>query len=266
MKGKKYKRSSHLMQNLFGQLFSFHPPYQVLVDAEFCRAILRAKLVPSEILQVVLGGAVKLLISRCSMHELALDQHADVDDPVRSGAIFVGKRMELRNCRHNEHHAKSSQECIKELISADNPHHYVVAAQQFELRSALRKVPGVPLIFVNRGVCLMEPTSKATQVKVQEIERAKLGLSEHEKLILEKIVPVEAKPRRPLCKRRSKNPNPLSCKKAKTKMTPKRGKDKPVEAAKTATDEKLIAPPTTGKKNRRRKHKPLTIAPSSPDQ
>ena len=46
----------------------------------------------------------------------------------------------------------SSEECIKELIGADNANRYAVASQKDELRRTLRMVAGVPLLFIERGL------------------------------------------------------------------------------------------------------------------
>lgn len=132
-----------------------------------------------------------------------------------SGAVFIGRRMEQRNCRHTK--AISPEECIKDLISDDNPHHYAVAAQTYELRQKLRKTPGVPLIYIQRGIVVMEVPSKQTMAEVAKKEKAKFGILETDKRAIQAIAPVEVVERIKRKRRRPKAPNPLSVKKPKRK-------------------------------------------------
>jgi U3 small nucleolar RNA-associated protein 23 len=106
-------------------------------------------------------------------------------------------------------------------MAADNPHNYCVASQDAELRKELRRVPGVPLIHINRSVVVLEPPSKATKEKIAEREKAKTLPNEKEHQFMQK----KKKRKGP------KQPNPLSMKK---KKKPKVGQPaatpKPVEA------------------------------------
>ena len=170
MKGKKYKRSETWMKKVFEKAFAFRQPYQVLVDAEFCRELLKCKVVAKEILPVVLGGPVKILASQCVLDELRrLDS---VGEDGVSDSIFIAKRFEMRTCRHGG--GKSAVECVADLIGDSNQFHYVVAVQNYELRKRLREVLGVPLVFVNRGLVLMEDPSKATLAPAPQKELQKL--------------------------------------------------------------------------------------------
>ena len=142
MKGKKYKRSQHYVQNIYEKYFGIRKPYQVLVDAPFCIDTLKMKIAPMQALTEVFGGTVKLMTTPCIQSELqAYDRENE------AGAVFVARRFEIRRCQHDKG-IMSGSECVRDLISAKNPHHYCVAGQDLELRKELRKVAGVPLTFI----------------------------------------------------------------------------------------------------------------------
>ncbi|KAJ3109853.1 hypothetical protein HDU97_000083 [Phlyctochytrium planicorne] len=97
-------------------------------------------------------------------------------------------------------------------VGEDNKHKYGVATQDIELRKALRKIPGTPLVYISSGVLILEPPSTETKLKTNEIE--------HKKVVsgIPKLKPSEdgadretEKPKR----KKPQAPNPLSIKKKK---------------------------------------------------
>jgi U3 small nucleolar RNA-associated protein 23 len=130
-------------------------------------------------------------------------------------------------------------------MAADNPHNYCVASQDAELRKELRRVPGVPLIHINRSVVVLEPPSKATKEKIAEREKAKTLPNEKEHQFMQKKKKElkkqenegkegngsKAENSKKRKRKGPKQPNPLSMKK---KKKPKVGQPaatpKPVEA------------------------------------
>jgi U3 small nucleolar RNA-associated protein 23 len=103
------------------------------------------------------------------------------------GALITCKRFERRRCPHYK--PISASDCLASIIGwtifdlffvcvshefalclgEDNKHKYGVATQDAALRASLRKVPGVPLVYINNSVVLLEPPSKATANKVYEV-------------------------------------------------------------------------------------------------
>ncbi|KAG2177051.1 hypothetical protein INT43_007707 [Umbelopsis isabellina] len=175
--------------------FSFRTPYQILLDGEFCQEGLKHKVYMKEVLQQTLMGPTKqrkytdliknitsgvevvadvrkTVITSCAVAEL----RSKGDD--YTGAVIAAKRFERRRCKHVE--PVSSAQCIREIIAKDNPHNYCVASQDIELRKELRKIPGVPLIHINRSVVVLEPPSSATKQKIEEGEKAKTLPNEKE--------------------------------------------------------------------------------------
>ncbi|KAI9281334.1 Fcf1-domain-containing protein, partial [Umbelopsis sp. AD052] len=171
---KVYKRAMHSYQTAFG----FRTPYQILLDGDFVQEGLNNKIYMKDILPSTLMGPTKQLITSCAIAEL----RSKGDD--FSGAVIASKRFERRRCRHVE--PVSSAQCIKEIIDKDNPHNYCIASQDADLRKFLRSVPGVPLIHINRSVVVLEPPSKATKIKMAQLEKAKTLPNEKELSFMQK--------------------------------------------------------------------------------
>lgn len=77
------------------------------------------------------------------------------------------KKLEKRRCTHSP--AVTAAECIKQVIGATNENNYCVATQDLELREELRKIPGIPILYINKSVLLLESASKATTKSVTEV-------------------------------------------------------------------------------------------------
>ncbi len=168
MKGKKYRRSQHAVKTIYEKYFGIRRPYQILVDAPFCIDALKKKVTPAEAMQEVFGGPVKLMTTPCIMSELR-----KYDKKCNDGAAFVARRFESRNCRHDDNKL-SGADCLKDLIGKNNPHHYCVASQNSKLRKAIRKVYGVPTVYILRDTVLMEPPTEKTLKMVKSKEERKL--------------------------------------------------------------------------------------------
>lgn len=155
---------------------------------------------------------------------------------------------------------KTPGACLWKVVAVDktiNKHRYIVASQDYRLRARLRKIPAVPLIYLNRSVMILEPMSEATRLAREEMENKKLitglnsvpnlkrklgndeqGSLEGESNLSEDSVPVKKI-------KRAKGPHPLSCLKKKKKPTP---------SAKESTKEKETSAESKEKKKRRRAH------------
>lgn len=160
------------------------------------------------------------VVTGCTMDELRRMDQAGIGGDAMSGSVFIAKRFELRNCRHKASPDFTSSHCIKDLIADSNPHHYGVAAQNAELREGLREILGVPLLFVNRGVLLMEQPAKKTLSHAKSLELQKLKPAEFELKAITAKLGEEASTPTPIDKLKKKKkmkgrkqPNPLSVKK-----------------------------------------------------
>jgi U3 small nucleolar RNA-associated protein 23 len=145
------------------------------------------------------------VITQCSISEL----YANGDqDP-----ITLAKSCERRRCGHIPD-ALSSHDCLTSCIniSGENKHRYILATQDEQLRGEMRRIPGVPMIYIRRAVMIMEPPSPASLDRKDALERQKLGGidgSGKRKRGNDEDEKVKKKKRGP------KEPNPLSIKKKK---------------------------------------------------
>jgi len=160
--------------------------------------------------------------------------------------IEMAKTFERRRCNHPPQAPLPPHECIKSIVivNGENKHRYVVATENEQLRWSLRKVPGIPLIYMNRSVMVMEPLSKASASISRNLEAKKLsgGLNDVKVGTANAGESAENEDANKLIKKRKgpKEPNPLSVKKKKKT---------------DGNDQKDQKKEDGQKKRRRRKHK-----------
>ncbi|KAJ9156964.1 rRNA-processing protein utp23 [Coniochaeta hoffmannii] len=177
MRGKRSKQYRKLIQQ-YTIHFGFREPYQVIVDADFVKDTTKCKMDLQAALERTLHGTVKPLITQCSIRHL----YASNSDPSVAAAIEVAKNVcERRRCGHHpDTHPQplSTLECLSSVIdpakNGTNKHRYCVASQEMDVRRAMRAVKGVPLIYVNRSVMILEPMPDATRRACEGEEKGKL--------------------------------------------------------------------------------------------
>lgn len=202
---------------VYNHTFKFRQPYQVLVDDQLVLETFNSSFDLVKGLKRTLQAEVKPMITQCCMQQLYESRN--------QGAIDAAKEFERRRCNHNPKDPKSAEECLLSVVNVNgkNKYRYVVATQDVEIRRKLRKVPGVPLVYMNRSVMVMEPLSTASEKVSQEVENAKLykglndakyaGIAHNEEEAEEKgDGSQENKPKK---RKGPKEPNPLSMKKKK---------------------------------------------------
>ncbi|CAD0112883.1 unnamed protein product [Aureobasidium uvarum] len=281
MRGKRSKQYRKLMHQ-YELSFNFRVPYQVLIDADMIKDTFRFKMNLPLFLERTLHG-----------------QNAWID---------TAKSFERRRCNHHTlDEPLSTLECLKSVVdpkdSSTNKNRYVVASQDQKVRSAMRRITGVPLIYVNRSVMIMEPMATQTEEfrEAEEMGKVRAGLKGRRGAAPEQALKrkreddddddedsetkgdapaqeTEAAPKKRV-KKGPKGPNPLSVKKSK-KQTVKEEAEKQAirkaaktdpQAAEKALDAHVAVEATendaseaAGKKRRRRKHK--TAGDSAADQ
>ena len=107
--------------------------------------------------------------------------YAAATEPGVSFLIDKAKLYERRRCDHRpEEYPEplSTKECLASVVdpkdSKTNKHRYVVASQEQEVRKYMRSILGVPLVYINRSVMIMEPMAGATADSREREERVKL--------------------------------------------------------------------------------------------
>ncbi|KDQ17180.1 hypothetical protein BOTBODRAFT_172254 [Botryobasidium botryosum FD-172 SS1] len=263
MRQKRAKAYKKLM-NLYTLSFGFRQPYQVLIDATFCENGTQQKIEIERMLDIVLQGKGKPMITQCCMVELYKL------GPMGQSTVDVAKGFERRKCNHRE--AIPGEECVLSVVGPTNKHRYVIATQSSELRTKLRDVPAVPVIHVNRSVMVLEPPSHTTLKAKADAEAQSLNPKAPEVASLKSASTQDATPPESKKRKGPKAPNPLSMKKKKPKVIEsgtnversKKGSDESgdVGAKRTRVDEdgeggrgvgEIIEGERSGRKRKRRR-------------
>ncbi|CAG8732097.1 11254_t:CDS:2 [Racocetra persica] len=211
MRPKRTKQYKRLMA-LYSMSFGFREPYQILVDGNFMQTAIRYKMDICKQLCMVLLGNTKQMYTSCILAEVKKQGKEGLETELALN------QFERRRCPHRK--PVSSAECLASIIGNDNPHNYCVATQNETLRQQFRVIAGVPLLYINRTVLIVEPPSGATLEKVKQTEIAKTHASAEELNFLRNANSDTQKkniePHKPRKIRKGpKQPNPLSCKKKK---------------------------------------------------
>ncbi|KAF2187773.1 rRNA-processing protein UTP23, partial [Zopfia rhizophila CBS 207.26] len=171
MRGKRTKAYRKLMHQ-YQVTFNFREPYQVLLDSQVLHDAARFKMDLVGGLERTLQGKVKPMITQCDM------RHLYNAEPKDEALITQAKTYERRRCNHHElEHPLSTLECLSEVVdpkgNLTNRHRYVVASQDPKVRAHMRSIPGVPLVYINRSVMILEPMATSTEDQRELDERAK---------------------------------------------------------------------------------------------
>ncbi|KAF2099525.1 hypothetical protein NA57DRAFT_55488 [Rhizodiscina lignyota] len=171
MRGHRAKQYRKLMHQ-YSLTFNFREPYQVLLDAEIIQDAAHFKMDLIAGLKRTLQGEVKPMITQCSM------RHLYSATPKDESLIAQAKTYERRRCNHHTLETPlNTIECLSSVVdpkdSRTNKHRYIIASQNAELRAKMRRIPGVPLIYINRSVMIMEPMASATEGVREQEEKGK---------------------------------------------------------------------------------------------
>jgi U3 small nucleolar RNA-associated protein 23 len=106
--------------------------------------------------------------------------YAAAKEPGVSFLIDKAKTYERRRCDHRPEdypEPLSTKDCLASVVdpkgNKTNKHRYVVASQELEVRKFMRGILGVPLVYINRSVMIMEPMAGATAENREKEERGK---------------------------------------------------------------------------------------------
>ncbi len=163
----------------FRMLYEMRAPFRVLLDGNFLAEAGRLKLEWRRLLPKLLDAPAELVhlhVTECVLAELeALGaQVADV--------LAEARALPVLKCRSKHGHGASGSPfaCASALVGAENTGKWLVASQDAALRSALRKVAGVPILLISSNVLILEPPSAASRAKVAGAEAPKSALQPEE--------------------------------------------------------------------------------------
>ncbi|XP_014033090.1 rRNA-processing protein UTP23 homolog [Salmo salar] len=212
----KIKRQKQAKKNInfYKHNFSFREPFQILIDGTFCQAALKNKIQIKEQMPKYLMGEVQLCTTNCALKEL--ESMKDL-----YGAKLILQRYQVRNCKHFKNPVSVS-ECLLSMLEGTNPHHYFVATQDKEVTSGLKKILGVPLLYIILNTIVLDKPSLCSVNHVQAVALREMVTPAQQQSInsLKEVQGIGQDGERQGKKRKRKisNPNPLSCLKKKKKQ------------------------------------------------
>lgn len=227
--GRKKNKWFKKVVNFYRFVFKFEVPYNILIDGNFVAVSLQKKFDMKNLLTKTLDDNVHLVIPSCVVHEIR-----ELDEKI-PGLLNAVSKYKVEECQHGQ--VLSPENCIKSYIGKKNIKKYFVATQDSFLRSHLRKIPGVPLLFFEQNMILVDKPSKASI----DASKKREGLKEEPRKFEKKILTEKKQEVKEFMKeeyketqhykkkqedyklnklmgrirKKAKGPNPLSCKKKK---------------------------------------------------
>ena len=221
----RYLRAKGIRKALrqFHFLCGLKAPYKVLLDGNFIAMSIQMKVDVHERVPKYLQVKpyeCEFYVPRAALEELQLLGETMKEAYALATSFKVAETHD--QSEKDEGKPVDVSKAIQTIIGAKNDHKFVVCTQEVELRKALRLVPGVPLMYLNRSVLVFEEISHATLAVVRQEEKAnrvKLDVNEKRKLEQMQIGESgeEQAEKKRLQKKRAKGPNPLSVKKPTNK-------------------------------------------------
>ncbi|XP_013881896.1 rRNA-processing protein UTP23 homolog [Austrofundulus limnaeus] len=214
--------------------FRFREPFLILLDGTFCQAALKNKIQLKEQMPKYLMGDVQLCTTNCVLKEL------ETLGNQLYGAKIILQRFQVRRCSHFKNPVPAS-ECLLSMLEDTNPQHYFVATQDPTVTDGLKKIPGVPLLYIVLNTIVLDKPSQASLDHVRAVQLGELVTPAQQQSIRslkeeQGIGRKDGERRGKKRKRKQSNPNPLSCLKKKKKKglpTPPLRKAEPGERRKS---------------------------------
>ena len=161
--------------NFYKYIFKFDSPFKIIIDGNFAAMALNKKFEMKTSLEKLLGEKVTLIIPSCIFKEV---QSIESKIP---GLLKLLSQYKIESCKHG---LLSPTNCIRDYIGNKNQFKYFVATQDNFLRIQLRKIPGVPLIFFEQNMLLMDKPSKISIESSERKENLKEDPQKKEKKLL----------------------------------------------------------------------------------
>ena len=202
----KIKRNKEIRKTLrfYKTCFNHHEPYRILIDLSFIEAALQGRIKIKDQLPVMLCGKVNLMTTDCVLKEIK------AGGSKMRGPDIVAQPFFAFHCGCPE--GTTSAECFLRYVGQTNEKLACIASQDRKLQSQMRRVGGVPILFIHNQVPCLEPPSEESKSIANMKEREGRGIQAWEKG--SKDDTDEATP----IKKKKKNPNPLSVKKKIVKV------------------------------------------------
>jgi len=175
--GRKKNKWFKKVVNFYRFVFKFEVPFNILIDGNFVAVSLQKKFEMKDLLSKTLGENVHLVIPSCVVHEIR-----ELDEKL-PGLLQAVSKYKIEECAHGGQ-ILSPENCIKTYIGKKNAKKYFVATQDPFLRNNLRSIAGVPLLFFEQNMILIDKPSK---VSIEASNRRE-GLKEEPKKFEKKLL------------------------------------------------------------------------------
>ncbi|KIY01107.1 uncharacterized protein Z520_02659 [Fonsecaea multimorphosa CBS 102226] len=204
MRARRSKRYRKIM-SAYQRSFSFHEPYQVLLDSHFLKTCHSFHMPLQKYLENTLHGECRLFVTRCTLAKIMADwekvknKEGNARGPPRPDFLPPPTEVPLRHCKHKDDEGQelgvvSEARCLLDLLAgqphgnehAKNKQHYILAtadanekesrAKEFiDVKDRARLIPGVPIVYVKRSVMILEEMSGVSERTVRTQEKEKFG-------------------------------------------------------------------------------------------
>ena len=161
--------------NFYKFVFKFDSPFKIIIDGNFACVALNKKFEMKSALEKLLDEKVILTIPSCIFHEVQ-----SIENKI-PGLLKLLSQYKIVECTHG---LQSPTNCIRDYIGNKNQSKYFVATQDNFLRIQLRNIPGVPIIFFDQNMLLMDKPSKVSIESAERRENLKEDPKKKEKKIL----------------------------------------------------------------------------------
>ena len=207
--------------------FKISAPFKVLLDGNFIHAALKNSVTLNEKIPKVLNDSTCDLL----VPTIVLDELKKIGDPVKE-TLYQAETFK----KHKYGKGDTPSEVILDIIGQFNRNRFVVCTQDTELRHELQKIPGVPLIYMNKASIVIEPPSLTSKSELERREQKKSEPKREERRRLQEkmdgaslssagkqhanhgsVNPLNLTGKKHGIKR-AKEPNPLSVKKKKKRV------------------------------------------------
>jgi len=170
----KIQRQKKLKRRLdfFKTNFSFQTPYTLLVDGTFCFTALAHKVNIREQIPKVLEDNVKILTTPCIVTE------TEKMGPAVYGAFTIIKQFGHHQCGHKK--PLNGAKCVRSLVKRGNKSKFLVATADKQLRSQLRTLPGVPILYLHNSAPTLEKPAEVSTARADRAEAARVGLTQEQ--------------------------------------------------------------------------------------
>lgn len=160
--------------------FGIKRPYRVLLDGNFVHACVKNNINVRDRLATVLSDPDV----DCQVPEAVIQELTAIGEPC-TDALQLASTFKLARNRSSAA-PKSAAEGILKLVGASNRHGYVVCSQDDHLRKSLNEIPGVPALYLNIGVTVLEPPSRSSREFNEAREQKKMAPRKDERRRLQR--------------------------------------------------------------------------------